>query len=199
MSSYSFAERPTGPGAPLLLLFHGTGGDEHQFTSVGAQLAEGAHLIAPRGDVSESGALRFFKRLTEGVYDMPDLARATDKMAAFIRAAIAANSPSSVLAMGYSNGANILASVLFNHPDLVDKAALLHPMIPFAPGAQPGLAGTEVLITSGRRDTMGPPAATEALAAYLKAQGAVVDLVWHEGGHDLRQNELVAARDLFSR
>ena len=199
MSSYEFAERPAEPGAPLLLLFHGTGGDEHQFMSVGAQLAEGAHLIAPRGDVSENGALRFFKRLGEGVYDMPDLARATDKMAAFIRGAIATNQPSSVLAMGYSNGANILANVLINQPDLIDKAALLHPMIPFAPTAQAGLAGTEVLITSGRRDTMGPPAATEALASYFKAQGAAVDLVWHDGGHDLRQSELIAARDLFSR
>lgn len=199
MPSYSFAERPAGPGAPLLFLFHGTGGDEHQFMTVGAQLAEGAHLIAPRGDVSENGALRFFKRQGEGVYDMDDLARATEKMVGFMRSAVETHQPTSVLAMGYSNGANILASVLFNQPDLIDRAALLHPLIPFSPPAQPGLAGTDLLITAGRRDMMGPPAATEQLAAYFEAQGSTVELVWHEGGHDLRQSELAAVRELFSR
>ncbi|MEQ1900538.1 MAG: alpha/beta hydrolase [Devosia sp.] len=198
MEIYDFAERLAGPGAPLLLLFHGTGGNEHQFMDLGAQLMPDAHLIAPRGDVSEGGALRFFRRLEEGVFDMADLARATEKMAAFIAAAIEKSQPASVAALGYSNGANILASVLFEHPGLIDKAVIMHPLIPFAPKPQPGLAGTRVLITAGRRDPIAPAWTTQQLADFFTAQGAQTQLVWHDGGHELRREEVLAAQALLA-
>lgn len=194
--TYHFAEVAAPKGAPLLILLHGTGGDENDLIDLGRQLLPDAHLISPRGDVSEGGALRFFRRTAEGVYDMADLARATEKMAAFIAAKVAETGATSVAALGYSNGANILASVLFARPELVGKAVLMHPLIPFAPAAQPGLSGTQVLITAGRRDPIAPAAGTEALAAYFAAQGATVDTLWHEGGHELRQEELRAARTL---
>lgn len=199
MDSYDFAERPAGAGAPMLLLFHGTGGNEHQFMEMGGQLMPDAHLLAPRGDVSEGGALRYFRRLEEGVFDMADLARATGKMAAFIAAAIEASKPSSVAALGYSNGANILATVLFAHPHLIDKAVIMHPLIPFAPEPQPGLAGRRVLITAGRRDPIAPAGTTQRLADYFTAQGAETQLVWHEGGHELRREEVLAAQALLNR
>lgn len=194
MATYHFAEATAAPGAPLLFLFHGTGGDENDLIDLGRKLMPAAHLISPRGDVSENGALRFFKRAGMGVYDMDDLARATTKMAAFMREQIGASEPSSVAALGYSNGANILASVLFTAPELIGKAVLMHPLIPFVPAAQPALASTRVLITAGRQDPIGPVAATTALEAYFAAQGAHVSMAWHDGGHELRQEELQAAQ-----
>jgi phospholipase/carboxylesterase len=193
---YVFADLPgDGPDARTLILLHGTGGDEHQFLELGADLLAGARRLAPRGDVSEAGALRYFKRLAEGRYDMADLARATDKLAAFIRTKALGTK---VSGLGYSNGANILASVLFAAPDLFDKVVLLHPLIPFTPAPQPGLAGTQVLITAGQRDPVCPPSATEALAQWLRQQGAEVQIHWHPGGHEIDRSELRAARDFLA-
>lgn len=198
MLDYHFAEKAAPTGAPLLVLLHGTGGDETSLLDIGGQLLPGAHLVAPRGDVSEGGALRFFRRTAEGVYDMADLKRATGKMASFIAAQAAATGTSRVMALGYSNGANILAAVLFERPDLIERAVLMHPLIPFLPAPQPGLAGHRVLITAGRADPICPAALTERLERYLAAQGAVSHLFWHEGGHEIRQAEFLAARDLLS-
>ena len=192
--SYSFAEVAATPGSSLLFLFHGTGGSETDLIGLGQQLMPHAHLIAPRGDVSENGALRFFRRAGEGVYDMADLARATAKMSAFLAGHVDRVAPSSVAALGYSNGANILASVLFNDPGRIDRAVLMHPLIPFEPAPQPALAGRRVLITAGRRDPISPAALTEKLEAYFSAQGASTATSWHEGGHEIRREELLAAQ-----
>ena len=196
--SYHYAEVAAPEGAPLLFLLHGTGGDETDLLDLGRQLLPGAHLISPRGDVLEAGAPRFFKRLGMGVYDMPDLARATAKLGDFIREQAAAIGPSSVAALGYSNGANILAAVLFDSPDLIDKAVLMHPLVPFAPLPQPRLKNRQVLITAGRRDPIAPAEMTEGLAAYFAGQGARTSIAWHEGGHDIRPAELAAARDFLA-
>lgn len=195
--SYNFAEVAAAPGAPLLFLFHGTGGNETDLIGLGQQLMPAAHLIAPRGDVSEGGALRYFKRTGEGVYDMADFDRATTKMSGFIAEQIERLRPASVAALGYSNGANILASVLFSDPARIDRAVLMHPLIPFEPAAQPGLAGKHVLITAGRRDPISPAAMTERLAGYFAAQGAGIATSWHEGGHEIRREELVSAQQLL--
>jgi phospholipase/carboxylesterase len=198
--SYVFRERMgSGAAAPLLFLFHGTGGDEDQFFDLGGQLLPGAHLVAPRGDVSEHGALRYFRRTGEGQYDMADLEARTGKMAAFIAAHVEGRRPRGVYGLGYSNGANILASVLFAAPELIDGAILLHPLIPFAPPPQPGLAGKRILITAGRQDPVAPVAATEALAEYFRAQGSDVELVWPGGGHALAAAELAATAAFLAK
>jgi phospholipase/carboxylesterase len=196
--SYHFAEVAAPKGAPLLVLLHGTGGDENDLLELGRQVLPGAHLLAPRGDVLEGGAPRFFKRLGMGVYDMADLARATQKLASFIGDKIEALRPSSVAALGYSNGANVLAATLMERPGLVGRAVLMHPLIPFAPPPQPGLAGTRVLITAGRSDPIAPADLTEQLGAYFTAQGARAAIAWHEGGHEIRQNVVLAARDFLA-
>jgi phospholipase/carboxylesterase len=196
--SYVYRERLGKSGAPLLFLLHGTGGDEDEFFDIGGQLLDGAHLIALRGDVSEHGALRYFRRTGEGRYDMADLALRTEKLSAFIAAHVGERRPGGVFALGYSNGANILASAMFATPSLLDGAVLMHPLIPFEPPAAPGLAGRRVLITAGRRDAIAPVARTEALAAYFSGQGAAVELAWHEGGHEVRQEEFLAARQFLS-
>lgn len=184
---YAFAEVP-GEGATLAL-FHGTGGDERQFLPLATELAPGARLIAPRGDVSERGALRFFRRKAEGLYDMDDLAERTARMADFL-AARKAESAGPLIGLGYSNGANILASVVLARPELFDAVALLHPLIPWKPEDRP--IRTRVLITAGERDPICPPSLTNALARWLEHQGAPVTLHWHGGGHEIDRSEIVA-------
>lgn len=199
MSTDSYISRilPGSPGGPILFAFHGTGGDENQFLGLGRELLPGATVVAPRGDVSEQGAARFFRRTGEGVYDMADLARATEKMAGFVRAQVAAAKPSGVLGLGYSNGANILASVVFAHPELFDAVALMHPLIPFEP-ARADLGGRRVLVTAGRRDPICPPGLTARLEAHLRDRGADATVEWHDGGHEVRDNEIEAVRRLFA-
>ena len=196
--TYHFAEVAAPKGAPLLFLLHGTGGDETDLIGLGEQVMPGAHLISPRGDVLEGGAPRFFKRLGMGVYDMADLVRATAKLAGFMREKIAAVGPSSVAALGYSNGANVLAAVLFDHPELIDRAVLMHPLIPFAPQPQPGLKSRQVLITAGRQDPIAPAEMTEGLATYFAAQGAKSRIAWHDGGHEIRPAELAAVQNFLA-
>ena len=197
-AGYTFAETAGAPGAPLVFTFHGTGGDETQFHALAGQLAPGAHVISPRGDVSEHGMARFFRRRAEGVYDMEDLAARTEKMAAFLAGARARTGAGRTIGLGYSNGANILASVAFAHPGIVDDLVLMHPLIPFAPPPQPGLAGRRVLITAGRHDPICPPLQTEALALWFEQQGAEVHTHWHPGGHEIVQAELLAALRFLS-
>lgn len=196
--SYAYAETPGEEHGPLFLTFHGTGGDETQFHRLASQLKPRTHVISPRGDVSEYGAARFFKRTGEGVYDMVDLAARTSKMAGFVAGHKKRLAPSEVVGLGYSNGANILASVLFERPELIDRAVLLHPLIPWRPDPNPGLAGKQVLITAGRQDPICPPDMTRALAEYLRDQGADVAEVWHDGGHDIRAEEIEAALSFLS-
>ena len=198
MADYAYAEVAAPVGAPLLFLLHGTGGDENDLLDLGHSVLPGAHLISPRGDVSENGAPRFFRRLGMGVYDMADLQRATEKLATFMAVHAARVRPTWVGALGYSNGANVLASVLFTRPGLVDRAVLMHPLIPFAPAPQPALANRRVLVTAGRHDPIAPFAGTEQLGAYFAAQGAKVDVVAHDGGHELRREEVLAARDFLA-
>jgi phospholipase/carboxylesterase len=192
MEGYAFAETTGAPGAPLVFTFHGTGGSEQQFHGFPREILPEAHVISPRGDVSEMGALRFFRRTGEGVYDMQDLARRTEAMAAFVAAHKARSGADRVIGMGYSNGANILASVAMAQPALFTDLALMHPLIPWDPQPQPGLAGTRVLVTAGERDPICPAPLTRRFESWLSAQGARVETLWHPGGHEIVQAEVTA-------
>jgi phospholipase/carboxylesterase len=183
-----------------LLMLHGTGGDEASFAELAPVLAPGAALLSVRGNVSEHGMNRFFRRRAEGVYDMADLALRTRALGEFVEAAIRhyGIEREGLIAIGYSNGANILANLLFHEPALLPAAVLMHPLIPFVPADQPGLAGRRILITAGERDPICPPAATRALLDYFERQGAAAELVFHPGGHELRESELDAARSFVA-
>ncbi|MEL6682007.1 MAG: alpha/beta hydrolase [Pseudomonadota bacterium] len=156
------------------------------------QLRPSAHITSPRGDVSEYGALRFFKRTGEGVYDMKDLSARTAAMAQFVSIEKAAVDADKAIGLGYSNGANILAAVALERPELLNDIILLHPLIPWQPDPQPGLKGRRILITAGERDPICPAPMTQAFADYLHAQGADVSLHWHVGGHEIAESELDA-------
>jgi phospholipase/carboxylesterase len=184
-------------GRPLVFAFHGTGGTEKQFVPLVRELVPGAAIVAPRGDVSEHGALRFFRRTGEGVYDFADLERRTEMMAAFVEGHVARTSPREVIGLGYSNGANILASVIFRRPDLFDRAVLLHPLIPWTPAPAP--VTTRVLITAGERDPICPPEETRALEDWFRAQGASVLVEWSRGGHEIDRSEIAAVAAFLRR
>jgi len=177
-------------GGPLAFLFHGTGGDERQMLGLAREIVPAATLIAPRGDVDENGAARFFRRRGEGRYDMADLGRATAKMAGFVEAQVAGAHRSPVIGIGYSNGANILASLVFARRTLFDAVVLMHPLIGWEP--EPGPVATRVLITAGERDPICPPALTRQLAAWFADQGAAVETHWHGGGHGIDASEVAA-------
>ncbi|WP_424964825.1 alpha/beta hydrolase [Dinoroseobacter sp. S375] len=197
-TSYTALTKPPAQGAPLVLALHGTGGDEHQFFALAQDLVPEGGVISPRGDVSERGAARFFRRSGEGVYDMADLRRATAKMIAYVEDWRSRFPKSPVFAFGYSNGANILASVMMARPDLFDRIGLLHPLIPWKPGPSEGLDGRRILITAGRNDPICPWPLSEELIRWAEAQGAHVATSIHEGGHELRREEVLALAALFS-
>ncbi|MGV1752034.1 alpha/beta hydrolase [Agrobacterium sp. CG674] len=192
--SYFHKVRPGAPGQPAFFVFHGTGGDENQFFDFGARLLPNATVVSPQGDVSEYGAARFFRRTAEGVYDMADLDRATKKMAEFVTANRDAHEAGLVVGLGFSNGANILANVLIEFPDLFDAAVLMHPLIPFEPKPAPASPSRRLLITAGERDPICPIPLTNKLQDYFKAQGGDVDMEWHSGGHEIRSTEIEAVR-----
>ncbi|MEM9971251.1 MAG: alpha/beta hydrolase, partial [Pseudomonadota bacterium] len=156
------------------------------------ELVPGARVVSPRGDVLEGTMLRYFRRTGEGVYDMDDLWARAEAMGDMMATEKEASGPSRTIAMGYSNGANILAAVSLIRPDIVDDAVFMHPLIPWSPDPQPGLAGRRVLITAGERDPLCPAPQTQAFADYLTAQGADVSLHWHPGGHEIDRSEFGA-------
>jgi predicted esterase len=184
------------PDAPTLLLLHGTGGDENDLLPLGRMLDEQAALLSPRGKVLENGMPRFFRRLAMGVFDQEDLVNRTHELAEFITASASEYGfdPGRVFAVGFSNGANIAASLLLLHPDLLAGAVLLRAMAPFEPEMSPDLSGTPVYLAAGRSDQMVPPESTERLAELLKAAGAEVTLDWQPGGHGIGRTEIEAAR-----
>jgi predicted esterase len=183
-------------GLPTLLLLHGTGGSEDDLLDMGARLMPGAALLSPRGKVLENGMARFFRRLAEGVFDLEDLRRRTTELAAFVEAAaeVYGVDRSRVISVGYSNGANIAASLLLLTPAVLSAAILLHAMVPLVPDPLPDLQGRPVYLSAGRLDTMIPPRETERLAKLLESAGARVTLSWQPGGHGLAPGELESAR-----
>jgi glyoxalase family protein len=183
-------------GGMTLLLLHGTGGDEEDLLPLGRSLLPGAGMLSPRGKVLERGAPRFFRRLAEGVFDQEDLARRTEELARFIEAAAAtyALERDGIVAVGFSNGANIAGSLLLRRPGLVRAAVLLSPMVPYEATTLPDLTGTAVFIGAGRNDPIAPAAQAERLAELLRQAGADVTLQWQHAGHTVTKDELDAAQ-----
>lgn len=197
-SSLSFTHRfqPAQAGdTKSLLLLHGTGGNEDSLLQLGRALAPGAALLSPRGAVLENGMPRFFRRLAEGVFDIPDLKNRTHDLADFIRAAAREYrlDPSGITAVGFSNGANIAASLLLLHPGLVRSAILFRVMLPFEPDSVPALPSTRVRLGAGRHDPIIPAANVSRLAQVLEQGGASVSLDWRDAGHQLAPGEVEAA------
>jgi predicted esterase len=186
--------------SPTLLLLHGTGGNEEDLIPLGQEVAPDAAFLSPRGKVSEYGAPRFFRRLAEGVFDQDDLLLRTHELAEFVEAASAEYGfdRSKLVAVGYSNGANVAASTILLHPGLLKAAVLFRAMVPFEPDLTPDLSGMPVFLAAGRMDRMIPPDNTQRLADILDEAGADVDLRWRDTGHPLTYEEVGEAKEWLS-
>jgi predicted esterase len=179
-----------------LLMLHGTGGNEQELLPLGRELDPSASLLSPRGKVSENGNRRFFRRLAEGVFDLEDLKRRTDELADFIVAASEQYGldREKMVAIGYSNGANIAASILLQRPGVLHVAVLLRAMVPFEPDELPDLRGTRVWIAGGDTDMLIPRQQTERLAEILADSGAEVTARFFPAGHGLTSMEFPLAQ-----
>ena len=178
-----------------LLVLHGTGGIEDDLIPLARSLTPTAHLLSPRGKVLENGAPRFFRRFAMGVFDVEDLVARTHELADFVQTATHSYGVEStpVFALGYSNGANIAASLLLLRPELLAGAMLLKAMKPLDPDPAPDLSGVPVFVAAGRADQMIPPAATDELIDLLKVCGADVTVHVEPGGHEITPNDVAAA------
>ena len=183
------------PDRPPLLLLHGTGGDENDLLPLGQDISPGSALLSPRGKVLEHGMPRFFRRLAEGVFDLDDLKARTSELASFITAAREAYQLGPGIALGFSNGANIAASLLLTQPDVLGGAILLRAMLPFEPDEKPQLEGKPVLMLSGKADPFMPVASRERLATLLAESGARLTHRTLDAGHNLTQNDLYLATE----
>ena len=90
-----------------------------------------ASVLSVRGNVLENGMPRFFRRLAEG-FDIEDLIFRTKELNEFLdEAAVKYDfDRDNIIAIGYSNGANIAASLLFHYQNALKGAILHHPMVP---------------------------------------------------------------------
>lgn len=193
---HRFAPASSGADGTTVLVLHGTGGDENDLLPLARELFPHAALLSPRGKVLERGAARFFRRLAEGVFDLEDLAFRTDELTQFVDDAAARYGfdRARVMALGFSNGANIAASMLLKRGAVLDAAVLLAPMLPFDPGTPPPLRGVRVFIGAGETDAMVPLSQTRRLVDVLRAAGADVTDYWHPSGHTITHEELRAVR-----
>ena len=181
-----------------LLLLHGTGGEENDLIPVAKMLEiTNASILSPRGKVLENGMPRFFRRLAEGVFDIEDLKFRTNELADFVRDASKtyAFDLNRIMAIGYSNGANIAASLLLLRPEILFSAILFRPMIPLVPEPLPNLSNKRVLVSAGLRDPIVASYQTKDLIDLLIRVGANVSVQWQNSGHELTQRDVKLARE----
>ncbi|WP_029328936.1 alpha/beta hydrolase [Lentibacillus jeotgali] len=185
---------------PTLLLLHGTGGTEQDLLPLAGEIDEDANVLSVRGNVTEGGMPRFFKRLAEGVFDEEDLIARTKELYDFLDEAAEEHGfdRNNIVAVGYSNGANIAGSLLFHYQDSLKAAILHHPMVPRRGIELPNLSGKNVFIGAGTNDPICSAEESEDLKSLLKNAGANVDLHWENMGHQLSMGEVKAAAEWYN-
>lgn len=189
---------PGAPGAPVLLTLHGTGGDEREITALAEAVAPGGAVLSPRGRVSERGANRWFRRLGEGVFDVDDVIVRAGELAAFVAAARKRYDLGgrALIAVGFSNGANIALATAMLHPDVVSRVVAFSGMYPFGDREPIGdLSAVEVLLLNGSGDPMAPASSVDVLERAVSSRGASVTRTTRPGGHGIDRSEVEAARD----
>ncbi|MEK4875443.1 MULTISPECIES: alpha/beta hydrolase [Bacillus] len=183
------------PAKPTFLLLHGTGGNESDLLPLAGMIAPDASVLSVRGNVLENGMPRFFRRLAEGVFDEKDLMFRTKELYEFLDEASKKYSfdRNNIVAIGYSNGANIAASLLFHYQDALKGAILFHPMVPRRGINLPDLSETKVFIAAGTNDPICSPQESSELQLLLAQAHAKVDIHWENKGHQLTLGEIKAA------
>ena len=190
-----------GSSSRILLLLHGTGGNERDLIPLGRELDPNAALLSPRGKVLENGMPRFFRRLAEGVFDLEDLKYRTNELADFVTAAAQhyGFATDQLVAVGFSNGANIAASILLLRPEILHRAVLFRAMVPLIPDTLPELSSARVWIGAGDQDPIVPASETKRLAELLRRAGADVTIRFFNAGHGLTNDDVITARDWLDR
>lgn len=188
-------QKGTDESRPTILLLHGTGGNEQDLLPLAEIIDKEANVLSVRGNVSENGMPRFFKRLAEGVFDEEDLVFRTKELNEFLDEAAEKYGfdRNNITAVGYSNGANIAASLMFHYEDALKTAILHHPMVPRRGIELPDLSGIRVFIAAGTNDPICAPQESEELNELLANAGADVELHWENRGHQLTMSEVQAA------
>lgn len=184
--------------APPLLLLHGTGGNERDLLPLVDAVSSGSAVLSPRGDVNEHGQLRFFRRFAEGVFDLDDVRRRTLALADFVSDASRhyGIDLTRLIALGFSNGANIAATLFQLHPEVLAGGVLLRAMVVLDQPAKTGsLKGKRVLLSNGKADPIIPPDQPPHLAELLRVGGAEVELQQHAGSHGLVSADITVARN----
>jgi phospholipase/carboxylesterase len=179
-----------------LLLLHGTGGNEHDLIPLGRELDSNAAFLSPRGKVLENGMPRFFRRLAEGVFDLEDLKKRTNELAEFIKAAAKhyTFAADRIVAVGYSNGANIAASLLLLRPETLRAAVLFRAMVPLVPEQLPDLSSVGVWIGAGAQDPIIPASEAQRLVELFRRAGADVTIRFANASHALTEGDIKTAR-----
>ncbi|NEW07396.1 alpha/beta hydrolase [Paenibacillus sp. SYP-B3998] len=181
--------------APVLVLFHGTGGTEQDLLPLAQTVAPSSSVLSVRGNVLENGMPRFFRRLAEGIFDEEDLLFRTQELNEFLDQAAEEHGfdRHNLVAIGYSNGANIAGSLLFHYPGALRGAILHHPMVPRRGVQLPDLSAVPIFLGAGENDPICPPQETEELQKLLSDAGAPVVVHWERAGHQLTHSEVGAA------
>jgi predicted esterase len=180
-----------------LLLLHGTGGNENDLIPIGNEIDPTAAILSPRGKVLENGMPRFFRRLAEGVFDIEDMKFRTNELANFVKDASKAYrfDTQHVIAVGYSNGANIVSSMLLLRPEILSAAILFRAMVPLVPDVLPELTNKHIFMSSGLHDPIVPKQEAENLFRLFKKAGAEVSLYWQNTGHELVIDEIKKVKE----
>lgn len=186
---------------PVLLLLHGTGGNEQDLLPIAGMIDEEASVLSVRGNVLENGMPRFFRRLSEGVFDFEDLRFRTKELSDFLDEAADKYdfNRNNIVAVGYSNGANIAGSLLFHYQDSMKAAILFHPMVPVRDVKLPDLTSVPVFIGAGKNDPICLPEETKDLQQYLTDAGSDVTVYWESYGHQLTRTEVEEARKWYEK
>lgn len=185
--------------APVLVLLHGTGGTERDLLPLAQAISPASSVLSIRGNVLENGMPRFFRRLAEGIFDEEDLIFRTKELNDFLDEAAVEHGfdRRNMVAIGYSNGANIAGSLLFHYPDALRGAILHHPMVPRRGIQLPDLTDTPIFIGAGRNDPICSPEETDELQKLLGEAGAEIEVHWENAGHQLTRSEVDAAGTWF--
>lgn len=189
------------PNKPTLLLLHGTGGNELDMLPLAGRIDDEANVLSVRGNVLENGMPRFFRRLAEGVFDEEDLVFRTKQLNEFLDDAANEHQfeRENIIAIGYSNGANIAASLLFHYERALKGAILHHPMVPRRGIELPDLSGTAIFISAGTNDPICSPQESEELKSLFESAQAQVELHWEHYGHQLTLQEVEAAAQWYRK
>lgn len=189
-----------GTAPRTLVLFHGTGGTEEDLVSIGSMLDPEAHILSLRGEVNENGMNRFFQRLAEGVFDEEDLKMRANRILLEIEELLSSYGlkETALHSAGYSNGANMIAGMLYLHGGVFQKSILFHPMVPLKSGPVTSLDNAEIFIGAGLNDPIVPYENTTQLMQELTGQGAFVTMKTYEMGHRLTLEEVEDAKEWYT-